>query len=121
MKKYAKLWKNLFQRYQNVGFSHKNQSDMTSFDNIQNKGNEPTLTLAETTKLLKDHDTYPQLVNKTELAQMVRGCNVCLKTQRINLQELNYEVFKVFVVQLAVHCFSRPPQDLSSQPKVRSL
>ena len=41
MKKYNKLWKNLFTRYQNVSFSHKNQSDMTSFDRIQNKNKEP--------------------------------------------------------------------------------
>ena len=82
MRKYTKLWTNLFTRYQNVGFSHKNQSDMTSFDNIQNKHKAPALTFAEMTKVLKEHDVYPQLVNKIELTQMVRGCNVCLKTGR---------------------------------------
>ena len=55
---------------------------------------------------------------------MVRGCNVCLKNTMkvgVNLLEMNYDVFKVYLVQLAVHIFSRPPQDLSCQPMVRSL
>jgi len=121
MRKYARLWKNLFTRYQNVGFSHKNQSDMTSFDNIQNKHKEPSLTFAETTKVLKDHDVYPQLMNKQELTQMVRGCNVCMKTGRQDLLAMTFDMFKIFLVQLAVHCYSRPPQDLSCQPMVRSL
>ena len=52
---------------------------------------------------------------------MVRGCNVCLKTGNANLLNMTYTTFEIFVVQLAVHVFSRPPQDLSCQPMVRSL
>ena len=50
---------------------------------------------------------------------MVRGCNVCLKTGRTNLLDVSYTTFETLIVQLAVHCYSRPPVDLSNQPMVR--
>ena len=40
---------------------------MTSFDKVANKNKEPALTFAELTKMLKEHDTFPQLINKIEL------------------------------------------------------
>lgn len=65
MKKYVKLWRNLFARYQNVSFAHKNQRDLTSFDHVAKR--EPILTIAELTKMLKEHEVFPQLINKQEL------------------------------------------------------
>ena len=70
---------------------------MTSFDKVANKNKEPSLTFAELTKMLKDHDTYPLLINKVELQQMVRGCNVCLKTGRANLLDMNYKTYEIFI------------------------
>ena len=46
---------------------------------------------------------------------------MCMQTGRVDLLSMTYEIFTIFVVQLAVHCFSRAPQDLSCQPMVRSL
>lgn len=72
MKKYQKLWRNIFSKYQNTG--HKtNALRNPNFDQIQNKVAE--LSFAEITKLLKDHATYPRLINKDELSQMVRIVN----------------------------------------------
>ena len=34
---------------------------------------------------------------------------------------MTYSGYQTFLIQLAVHIFSRPPHDLSSQPMVKSL
>ena len=69
MRKYQKLWRNIFAKYQNTG--HKAQAlQRLTFD-----PKSQTLTYAEITKLLKDHGTYPQLINKEELSQMIRLIN----------------------------------------------
>ena len=53
MKKYQKLWRNIFAKYQNTG--HKaNPLYKPTFDKSAQ-----TLSYAEITKMLKDHGTFP--------------------------------------------------------------
>ena len=62
MKKYAKLWKNLYYKYGNSGFSSK---AINNFDQLGEKSQ--LINMAEITKMLKDNGTFPQLLNKNEL------------------------------------------------------
>ena len=70
MKKYAKLWRNLFHKYANSGFSSK---QITNFDQLNEKLH--TMNVAEMTKLLKDHGAFPSLLNKEELQTLFRLIN----------------------------------------------
>lgn len=54
MKKYSKLWKNLFNKYANSCFSSK---QIYNFDQLNDKLH--TINMAEMTKLLKEHGTLP--------------------------------------------------------------
>lgn len=54
MKKYNKLWKNLFSKYANTGFTTK---IAINFDQINEKAQ--TINYPEVTKLLKDHGLLP--------------------------------------------------------------
>ena len=70
MKKYSKLWRNLFSKYANSCFSTK---QINNFDQLGDKYN--TMNLAEMTKMLRDHDTYPQLISKEQLQCLFRLIN----------------------------------------------
>ena len=87
LKKYSKLWKNLFYKYANSGFSSK---QINNFDQLEEKHN--TLNVAEATKLLKDHSAYPQLLNKEELLQLFRLINTKVYSSS-DLQALDYTGF----------------------------
>jgi hypothetical protein len=71
MKKYHKLWKNLFSKYANTGFTTK---AAINFDQIQEKAH--TINYPEVTKLLKDHSLIPTYLTKEELAAFFRLLNV---------------------------------------------
>jgi hypothetical protein len=73
MKKYSKLWKNLFYKYANSCFSSK---QIRNFDQLGEKLN--TINVAEITKLLKDHGTYPTLISKEEIQHLFRLINTKL-------------------------------------------
>ena len=62
MKKYAKIWKFMFQRYANVAYSIKGKRD---FDDLAQKTSQ--ISQAEITKMLKEHNTYPLLISKEEI------------------------------------------------------
>lgn len=57
MKKYAKLWRNIFSKYANVGFKVVPLHERGSFEGL--KQGQDVITLAEIIKLLKDHNSYP--------------------------------------------------------------
>ena len=82
-----------------------------------------TLNTAEVFKLLKDHGFYPTLITKEEVSQIIRLVNMRggKDVASSELQALTYNGFRVFLVQIAIHAFSRPPKDLSSQPLLKSL
>jgi hypothetical protein len=92
MKKYQKLWRNIFSKYQNVGFKATNFKS-TSFESLQNSVQ--CLSLAEITKMLKDHDVVPQLMTKDEVTHMVRLINMNHSDERGkgDLQTLVYSTY----------------------------
>jgi len=57
MKKFQKLWRNLFQKYANTLGKNRGLADKGVFDSIKNFAE--VLSVGEVTKLLKDHDTMP--------------------------------------------------------------
>ena len=57
MKKFQKLWRNLFQKYANTLGKNRGLADKGNFDSIKNFAE--VLSVGEVTKLLKDHDTMP--------------------------------------------------------------
>ena len=71
MKKYAKIWKFMFQRYANQAYSIKGKKD---FDDM--KGKTSQINLAEVTKILKEHNTFPTLISKDEIASLMRLINM---------------------------------------------
>lgn len=78
--------------------------------------------MAEITKMLRDHNTYPILLNKDELTSLLRLIN--MNSQAANASDLamlDYKQFIQFIPQLAFVCFSRPPIDKSSFPPIESL
>jgi uncharacterized protein YcbX len=87
MKKYAKLWRNLFSKYANSGFSSK---QVSGFDKLSEKVNQ--MNSAEMLKLLKDHGTYPNLVTKEEIHHLFRLINLRY-FNRNDLQALDYNGF----------------------------
>ena len=62
MKKYLKIWKYLFSRYANQMYSSKGKKD---FDDLGLR--QQQINLPEAIKMLKDHDTFPQLISKNEM------------------------------------------------------
>lgn len=92
MKKYSKLWKNLYYKYSNSGFNPKNVSN---FDQYNEKSQ--TISLGEMTKLLKDHNTFPNLISKEELQTLFRLVNTkILKKQ--DLQAMDYPAYYQFML-----------------------
>jgi hypothetical protein len=73
MKKYAKLWRNIFNKYSAAGFKVIPLHERGSFEGL-NKAND-SVTLAELTKMCKDHHLYPQLLQKDDLTQLYRLVN----------------------------------------------
>lgn len=71
MKKFNRLWKNLFSKYANTGFTTK---AATNFDQIGEKA--LTVNYPEVTKLLKDHGLLPVYITKEELGAFFRLINV---------------------------------------------
>lgn len=117
MKKYAKIWKYLFSRYANQMYSSKGKKD---FDDMGLKTQQ--INLPEVTKMLRDHDTFPQLLKKDELQQLFRLINMASAgSDASSLAMLDYPQFLLFIPQLAFFCFSRPPVDKSTFPPVASL
>ena len=66
MKKYSKLWKNLFHKYSN-------------FDQLGQRNQ--ILTYPEMTQLLKDHGMLPVYLTKDELGVLFKLINVKLGTR----------------------------------------
>lgn len=117
MKKYAKVWKFMFQRYANQAYSNKR---VTNFDELKQRIQQ--INHAEVTKLLKEHNTFPQLISKDEVQNLLRLINA--KSTNENARDiamLDYDQFLTFVPQLAFLCFNRPPIDKSHLPAVESL
>lgn len=70
--------------------------------------------------MLKDHGTFPMLINKAELQNLFRQINTKF-FDRSDLQALDYNGYLKFMLQLAFFCFTRPPKDLSHLPPVETI
>lgn len=117
MKKYAKIWKFMFQRYANQAYSTKGKKD---FDDMEKKTSQ--INTAEVTKILKDHNTYPNLISKHEIHSLIRLINMNSNSDNSNdITMLDYSQFLQLIPQVAFICFSRPPIDKSHLPSVESL
>ena len=117
MKRNRRIWKSLFQRYANQAYSTKGKKD---FDAMKSKVSQ--INLAEITKMLRDHNTYPQFINKEEIAALIRQINMHTDSENSSdLAMLDYDQWIYFVPQLAFVCFQRPPLDKSAYPPVESL
>ena len=118
MKKYAKIWKFMFQRYANQAYSIKGRKD---FDDM--KGKTSQINLAEVTKILKEHNTLPLLISKDEIASLMRLINMNdPNNEHANdITMLDYHQFLYLIPQIAFLAFSRPPLDKSHLPPVESL
>ena len=93
MRKYQKLWRNIFAKYQNTG--HK----ANALTNPTFTKKSLSLNFAEITKLLKDHGTYPQLLNKEELSNMVRLVNQKKnEADKSDIQSLNFAGYQSFLI-----------------------
>jgi len=93
MKRYAKIWKFLFGRYANQCYSTKGRLD---FDDMGRKTSQ--INLAEVTKLLRDHDTYPKLVSKDELSSLMRLINMQSTAENSSdLAMLDYSQYLQFI------------------------
>jgi hypothetical protein len=114
MKKYGKIWKFMFQRYANQAYSNKGKKD---FDDMGNKST--MINQAEVTKILKEHNTFPNYINKDEVASLIRLVNMQTGSDEITM--LNYSQFLQLIPQIAFLAFSRPPLDKSHLPAVESL
>ena len=84
MKKNAKIWKFLFARYANSCYSTKGRKD---FDDLGQKTH--SINQAEITKMLREHNTYPTLLNKEEIATFVRLINLSTADQFKSASDLH--------------------------------
>ena len=115
MKKYSKLWRNFFHKYANSCYSSK---VVLNFDQLLAKLH--TINMAEITKILKDHDTYPQLINKEEISVLIRMINTKLYN-KFDTSALDFDGFLAFMTQLGYFLFTKSPKDLSHLPPVETL
>jgi hypothetical protein len=77
---------------------------------------------AEITKMLKEHNTYPLLISKDEIAQIIRLLNIkSTNENKMDIHFLDYNQFLEFVPQLAYVCFGRPPLDKSHLPAIETM
>jgi len=53
--------------------------------------------MAELTKLLKDHNTFPKMISKEQLAALIRVVNTKI-CNRYDLSAMDYDGFLVFIV-----------------------
>ena len=72
--------------------------------------------------MLKDHNTYPVLITKEEIASLIRLINMSSNNENSSdLAMLDYTQFIQFIPQLAFFVFSRPPIDKNHFPPIESL
>lgn len=106
--KHKKIFRYLFSKYANSGFSPKPKG---SFDELKSKLD--TISLAEAIKMLKDHSITPAQITQTELSSLFKQINFKV-LHKNNTLSLNYSGFIELLVQVAIHIFSRQTPDTST-------
>jgi len=113
MKKYKRLFRYLFTKYANTAYSKK----IVEFDALKEKSE--IISTAEVTKMLKDHNVESNMLNRDELATLLRLVNARMGRNDINT--LTFEGFQEFFLQTAIYIYSKPPTILSHLPLVESV
>ena len=115
-KMYAKLTKQLFRTYCGSAYA-KGSGDVDTFEH---KGAKMVhIREAELLKLLKDNGITHSQVSKDHLSSLLRS--FCSKRQSSETSAVDFPQFPDFLVQVALHLYSRPPQDLSYLPPAASF
>ena len=115
LKKYSKLWRFMFKKYANMGFSTK---PIRNFDVYQEKTE--TMNMAELTMFLKDHGFTNKHLSREELAALIRLINL-KKVKRFDLTALTYQGFLEFILQASHFIYSRKPYFMDNLPLVEQL
>ena len=115
MKKYSKLWRFMFKKYANLGFSSK---QIKNFDMYQEKTD--TMNLAEITMFLKDHGFTKKHLTREELAGLIRMINL-RKIKKFDLSALPYNGWLEFLIQASHFIYSRKPYFMDNLPLVEQL
>eukprot|EP01022_Parablepharisma_sp_SALTPOND_P028665 TRINITY_DN71377_c2_g1_i1.p3 TRINITY_DN71377_c2_g1~~TRINITY_DN71377_c2_g1_i1.p3 ORF type:complete len:558 (+),score=149.58 TRINITY_DN71377_c2_g1_i1:4544-6217(+) len=113
MRKYKRLFRYLFTKYSNSCYSRK----VVEFDALREKAE--VITIAEVTKMLKDHNVDSYMLSRDELATILRLVN--MKANRNDITTLAFEGFQDFFLQTAIFIYSKPPVVLSHLPLVESI
>jgi hypothetical protein len=115
MKKNTKLWKYLFNKYANSGFTNKGASN---FDQLTEKAQ--IIHAGEISKMLKDHNVGKEMITKEQLTALMRTINGRIIKRR-DLSGLQFEGFHQFIIQASNFIYSKPPLDISHLPTVESI
>lgn len=102
-KKYSKLFKYLFSKYANSGYSVKAFRD---FEELNKKLQ--TITIAEIMKMLRDHYVTNRIISKTKVSEIVRQVQ-----PNSTPMPLNYNVFVEFFIQLGYVIYTSPPNNMT--------
>lgn len=100
MRKYAKLWRNIFSKYANAGYKILPLNERNSFEGL-NKASE-NITLAEIMKMCKDHNLFPSLLSKDDISQIFRFVNL---KANMPIQPLDFPKFLTFLIQAALNAY----------------
>lgn len=100
-KKYTKLFKFLFDKYANSGYS---VQAFRNFEELNKKMQ--TITIAEIMKMLRDHHVTNRIISKSNVSEIVRRIQ-----PNSTLLPLTYSLFVEFFIQLAFVIHSYPPAD----------
>jgi len=101
-KKYTKLFKYLFSKYANSGYS------VQAFSNFEELNKKlQTITIAEIMKMLRDHHVTNRIIGKSKVSEIVRRVQ-----PNSTPLPLSYPVFVEFFIQLAYVIYTGPPNNL---------
>lgn len=107
-KKYQKLLKALMLKYSNTGYQVKRVAHLPSLG----ENSKQRLTLAELTKLLKDHYFTNAMVSQDALSQIMRQING-KTTGKADTSALGtVATFEDFLLQVSVYVYTKPPKKL---------
>ena len=108
LEKYQRTFKFLFSSYANTGVGRNANNFQKYTDDAR------TISLTELWRMLIEHDCKP-LISKEEFVTLLRL--VCTKIMKNHdIQELKYEGFTQFLVQVAIFIYSKPFKNLSHMP-----
>ncbi len=108
LKKYGKVVKILLGKYSNTGYQIKRVAHhLPSFDESKQK---ESLTLAELSRMLSDHYFTTAMATQEALTSILRHLNQKYTGKADTKPLTSVEMFQDFLLQVAVHVYSKPPK-----------